>query len=317
MVALRENIMSSPIAREQFLDACVGLDSEFLGVSASQLEAWANAAIPQMNFRATVDQQVSTYDLFVFWHVAAMAIRFSVGNAAHMGPIFLPWHRMYLIRLEQQMQRVLGDPDFGLPYWDWAADGELPPFQQAQTGLWTANGIGEASGFVFLGPVGSMRVRIDQDPFGGVGSVSPRPIRRNAGGDIATLPRKADARQAVNEAFYDFAPWTAATPGGHRNRSEGWINGPQLHNRVHVWVGGDMAPGTSPNDPVFFLNHCNVDRLWEAWMSFHGRVYEPGAGQGPAGHRINDRMFSFIFAQMTPQEVLQPQQWFFYDDLSP
>jgi tyrosinase len=47
-------------------------------------------------------------------------------NAAHRGPVFLPWHRFMLILLELQLQRVLSDPDFGLPYWDWAADGELP-----------------------------------------------------------------------------------------------------------------------------------------------------------------------------------------------
>ena len=35
-----------------------------------------------------------------------------------------------------------------------------------------------------------------------------------------------------------------------------------MHNLVHRWVGGSMGPGTSPNDPVFFLHHCNVDRIW-------------------------------------------------------
>jgi len=28
-----------------------------------------------------------------------------------------------------------------------------------------------------------------------------------------------------------------------------------------------MLPGTSPNDPLFFLNHCNVDRLWANWQA--------------------------------------------------
>ena len=31
-----------------------------------------------------------------------------------------------------------------------------------------------------------------------------------------------------------------------------------------------MAPATSPNDPVFYLNHCNVDRIWEAWLVNQG-----------------------------------------------
>ena len=40
-------------------------------------------------------------------------------NAAHRGPIFLPWHRVMLMLLEANLQRVLNDTTFGLPYWDW------------------------------------------------------------------------------------------------------------------------------------------------------------------------------------------------------
>jgi len=63
-----------------------------------------------------------------------------------------------------------------------------------------------------------------------------------------------------------------------------------MHNRVHVWVGGSMNPGSSPNDPVFFLHHCFVDKLWADWQKLH-----PGAGYLPisgaaAGHNLNDSM---------------------------
>ena len=58
-----------------------------------------------------------------------------------------------------------------------------------------------------------------------------------------------------------------------------------------------MLPAASPNDPVFFLNHCNIDRVWEAWMKKNGRVYLPDQ-TAPAtlkGHRINDQLSSLIF----------------------
>jgi hypothetical protein len=60
---------------------------------------------------------------------------------------------------------------------------------------------------------------------------------------------------------------------------EGWSvqpsgSEPAVHNQVHVFVGGSMVWGTSPNDPVFFLHHCNIDRLWALWQFRHpGRNY--------------------------------------------
>jgi tyrosinase len=38
------------------------------------------------------------------------------------------------------------------------------------------------------------------------------------------------------------------------------------HNRVHDIIGNVMSSMDSPNDPVFWLHHANVDRLWAAWV---------------------------------------------------
>ncbi|MBP0590959.1 tyrosinase family protein [Paraburkholderia sp. LEh10] len=37
------------------------------------------------------------------------------------------------------------------------------------------------------------------------------------------------------------------------------------HNPIHNIIGGWMADMQSPTDPIFYLHHCNVDRLWDAW----------------------------------------------------
>lgn len=40
------------------------------------------------------------------------------------------------------------------------------------------------------------------------------------------------------------------------------------HNPVHNMIGGAMSVVTvSPRDPIFWLHHANVDRLWAAWVS--------------------------------------------------
>lgn len=42
----------------------------------------------------------------------------------------------------------------------------------------------------------------------------------------------------------------------------------QPHNLVHMLVGGDMSQvPRAAFDPVFLLHHCNVDRLWEHWLT--------------------------------------------------
>ena len=43
------------------------------------------------------------------------------------------------------------------------------------------------------------------------------------------------------------------------------------HNPVHNLIGGEMANMTSPRDPIFFLHHGNIDRLWNAWLRVGGK----------------------------------------------
>jgi tyrosinase len=53
------------------------------------------------------------------------------------------------------------------------------------------------------------------------------------------------------------------------------ING--IHGGVHLWVGGTMSDASvSPADPVFWLHHANLDRLWWVWYNS-----TPGNHQNP------------------------------------
>ena len=313
MTVNRRNILNDINARDQFVQGVALLDQEFPGVTAQDVQNFFGANVPHMSISG-LNQDLSTYDLYVLWHVVAMSIPHEVGNAAHNGPIFLPWHRLYMIRLEQELQRVLNDPNFGLPYWDWAADGDLPFSEQLTTDLWTDEYIGEARGDVTQGSFGAVQVRLFNDFQNSLVSTNPRPINRRSGIDLRRLPNKVEVEEAIQPNEYDVPGWNSNVDS-HRNRLEGWLNGPALHNRVHVWVGGDMSPGSSPNDPVFFLNHCNVDRIWEAWMMNNARNYRPVAGEGPQGHRIDDFMVAILGERLRPIDVLDPTQWYQYDDL--
>lgn len=51
---------------------------------------------------------------------------------------------------------------------------------------------------------------------------------------------------------------------------------------------------TSPNKPVFFLHHENIDRLWAQWQAANqdeGYHYIGiGSEIGPESHNLNDPM---------------------------
>ncbi|MQA28477.1 MAG: tyrosinase family protein [Luteitalea sp.] len=330
-MAVRANIVTNVAARTKFIDGVKRLKNEFPGPTTRTI--W----IPGP------DRPISTYDLFVVWHHVAMNTLTPPTqgdrNAAHSGPVFLPWHRFMLLQLELNLQRVLGnDATFGLPYWDWAADGERTPATQRTAPIWSPTCMGGSGSPVATGPFAfnaadatSWRVRITADSNGNLVQTN-RGLRRALGAAIPNLPgpnrlpRKAHTAAALAEADYDRPNWNSAS-GGFRNLVEGWqdnlvVRAPALHNRVHVFVGGDMSPSTSPNDPVFYLNHCNVDRIWEAWMrpppQGHGRSYvpQPTAAAELRGHRLNDPLSSFISASTTPGQMLDVTAAYTYDSLA-
>lgn len=228
-----------------------------------------------------------TYDQFIQDHDNAMMTPtppgvdpMTVRNAAHRGPSFFPWHREFILRFERALQQVPpANNNFGLPYWDWAADAALP--DPTQAAVWQDDFMGGQGN-----PVTTGEFRDGQWTIFPSGS-----LVREFGVNVPTLPTQAQVNAALALTIYDSAPWDTTSNPSFRNQFEGWINGPQLHNRVHVWVGGSMLPGTSPNDPVFFLHHCNVDRLWAQWqLCSSSPDYHP-TGEGPVGHNLDDPMF--------------------------
>lgn len=255
--------------------------------------------------------QANRYDDYVYIHQQSMA-----GHPAgdpgphpgHRGPMFFPWHREFLRRFEQDLRAVSGDPTICLPYWDWSvdktpADSGYPFFAEFLGGdgagptAVVADGVfARANGWVL-----ALADAFDNSPQHQANLSS---LQRQLGisASAPTLPTRDAVIAALAEDTYDAAPWNINAPddSSFRNRVEGWV-GPQAggntHNRVHLWVGGSMLPGTSPNDPVFFLNHAKEDQLWATWMQKHPTAarYLPGDDvQLPAGHthlkRLSDHM---------------------------
>ena len=318
-MGIRRNIVSNAAARDAYVQGVLLLKAEMSGTTTADL------GIPS---RPGVSSHVlSTWDLFVYWHMVAMFERLDGRNAAHSGPVFFPWHRWMMILLEAQFQRVLADADFGLPYWDWSADGEFTAAQQRNRPVWNASTMGgngrPSDGQVTTGPfsrTSPFRVRIEGTIVPGQIFATNRPLRRNFGGGIATLPPKADVGSAIAGSLYDSPNWNADSTS-MRNFVEGWEpSPPDTHNRVHVWIGGDMSPASSPNDPVFYLNHCNVDRIWARWQSDNPTApYVPPQSAPPNlfRHRRNDPLLSVLTAnEPLVSEMLDVSSIYTYDNLN-
>ena len=234
-------------------------------------------------------------------------------NAAHSGPAFFPWHREMILRFERDLGIEAKDPNFALPYWDWAADSGKSPTTLPIFGndLMGGDGVGPDDE-VQTGPFRSVASGgtwecINRDMSGGV--LPSTPLQRTLGRaptgspdpPPGPLPTNADVTGALGIVPYDADNWSRDSPGGFRVRAEGW-HPHGMHNQVHVWVGGSMLPGTSPNDPIFFLHHCNVDRIWNLWQNQNpGQGYLPISG-GPAGHNLNDSLFPWN----TPADTRRP-----------
>jgi len=85
--------------------------------------------------------------------------------------------------------------------------------------------------------------------------------------DISTpLNEEFIGEQSMDQTF-NLIDFEVFGGGGLNGRiGSGRLEG-SAHNYVHRYVGGDMSTGWSPLDPVFWLHHCNVDRIWNKWLN--------------------------------------------------
>jgi tyrosinase len=70
------------------------------------------------------------------------------------------------------------------------------------------------------------------------------------------------------------------------------------HGTAHTRFDGFISDiPTAARDPLFFLLHCNVDRLWAKWQRKNSRFDAnvaasfTGSGSNPIGHNLPDTMW--------------------------
>lgn len=256
------------------------------------------------------------YDQFVAFHqMAVFKSREQGYGVAHHNPTFPPWHRKLLVLYEQALRDVSGY-DIMLPYWDWTDPRSTAAvFQNDFMG---PGGVQEEGYAVMEGPFRKGVWQLNLFPSDSLQRIrSPHNYLVRGLGDGSAnsypviLPTAWQVEECLTVENYDASPWNMSVPRSEsfRNFLEGFNpdepNNQFLHNIVHDWVAGvfvfegdtmigSMEPlDVSPNDPVFFLHHANVDRIYAEWQKRHpNAMYEPQSG-APEGMNVNDEMYPF------------------------
>ena len=169
------------------------------------------------------------------------------GTGIHGQTFFLPWHRWYILALENLLRQI--DCRVTVPYWDWS----LEPQTWQNSILW-ANQCG-------LGGNGNPNNNdhVQTGPFRqGVWQLTPS-ANNNNGGSLqrrfnGNVPDCASVATAQRSGVAEFNSWHVFVSSN-------------LHDSVHCNIGGTMCSVDSANAPEFFLHHGFIDQIWEAWQN--------------------------------------------------
>lgn len=187
-----------------------------------------------------------------------------LNHCKHGSPEFPHWHRHYVANFEAICAQMIGVPDFALPYWNWAADrgripGPLYDLNELNVTFWNDPSNASSPNWGPVSTVGTRNLAKGQ-------GLQDDMVR---GGAFLQSNIDSILRLTTYNTFYSSL-----------ERSP--------HNNGHVIGGGDrghFGSGMSPLDPIFWLHHCNVDRLWAQWQAAGNTT--PALSGNYAGQFVN------------------------------
>ncbi|KAJ7946948.1 Polyphenol oxidase [Quillaja saponaria] len=182
----------------------------------------------------------------------------------HNSWLFIPFHRYYLYFFEKILGKLIDDPTFAMPFWNWDSPNgmQIPAF--------------------YTNPSSPF-----YDEFRNANHQPPKLIDLDYNGTDETISNDAQVsnnliimyRQLVSNAktarlFHGSAYRAGDEPDPGGGSLENIPHGP-----VHVWCGDNTQPNledmgnfySAGRDPIFYSHHSNIDRLWTIWKTLGGR----------------------------------------------
>ncbi|KAK1751086.1 hypothetical protein QBC47DRAFT_434846 [Echria macrotheca] len=223
----------------------------------------------------------------------------------HMSTFFLPWHRYYVWHYEQALRTECGYKGYQ-PYWNWgrwaadpqnsplfngdeysmSGDGEAIPHEGINFPIapppWDILPPGTGGGCVTAGPFANMTVNIGPilpsltlpvpaNPQSDGLGYNPRCLRRDINRYSAAHSTTNITYELItsNKEIY----WFQRVMEGQAE-----IGKYGVHAAGHYTVSGDPAGDfyVSPADPIFWLHHAMIDRVWWIWqmLDLEKRLFE-------------------------------------------
>ena len=197
------------------------------------------------------------------WSATSAAETSTWCTCEHRTNQFLTWHRMYMYYFEQVLRQASGDPTLTLPFWDYATDPKLPVALRATTYV-------NESGQTVPNPLRAAARRPN--------------LNNGSAGLSANTVSSANAMAATT--LTDFSSRLETAP----------------HGAVHCSIPSGSCPNglmgavaSAALDPIFYLHHANMDRLYQCWLAVDQ------AGRLPSDPAVLDRTYSFVDATGTVQ----------------
>lgn len=209
----------------------------------------------------------------------------AASRQAHGNPGFLSWHRAYLLDLERELQNI--DPSVALPYWR---------FDKPAPAIFTPE---------FLGT---------SDALGTVSFTQTNPLQFWSTDSIQGINRRPHFDPVTGSGIGVLSETQTLALGADFVDFETLEGNP--HGLAHTSFGGSISSiGTAAKDPLFFLLHANVDRLWAKWQRkfnrFDASVAESFDSNGgptgnPVGHNLADTMWPWNGVTGAPRPLTAP-----------